>query len=259
MQFRLESLNLTSLSSKKLVVPHVISRSAMFVAGDFRGRHGAPELVLPAAIPAYAPFAMQQVAARQTAGMRLCATDRTVFVHLLSSAYRNESAAVSATIAELLAAVGKRQSGPAEHAILAAINRLAGAAFIVQLDPDAEPIQTELFDSVKIDKKIVNTTLAKGIPALIAPDRFKLADASSERKALSPLALWLLDFYSSHNAEPFPALPDSLRRLSGRDAVRSDKFEVMLADALNEMKVVTGWRWFRLHNGSGKAIVVKKQ
>lgn len=56
----------------------------------------------------------------------------------------------------------------------------------------------------------------------------------------SPLAQWLLSFYSTHS-DPFSMTEETLKKLADRESMRQDKWLAVLSSALNKLQAVTNW------------------
>lgn len=229
-----------------LIAPNVLVRSAVFSARDFNGHATREAIAEPEHLPSNEPYVVVQME-----GERLSQSDAEVFFWLLSRAYKvnppRSPVQVCFQIGDAVKELGRARGGKTVKLFEDSLMRLAEAAFSFGRD-GGPAVNTKLLVSVErltseAGTSDYNVTLADGVAKLLV-GRDWVYLRGHERRALvgDSLAKALYAFYASHET-PYAMRWSTVQGIMGRNGVgvQDSKWRLALVNALERVKLATGW------------------
>ena len=274
------------LLMKAVLAPNALVRGSVFSTLEYAGAAERPVITEPLLLAT-----MKQYRIEQIAGVRLSQSDADVFFWLLSRIYRRGDPSGSPSTffehKEALAELGRKRGGKTDLLLADSLDRLGQAEFTYELhrsddgehpgavdDEDAESAgkrppsivgRTRLLSRVercdRLDSKYdYQVTIAAGVAVFFDRNDWVVLP-NTERKQLSkePLARGLYAFYYSHR-HAYAMLPETLKKLMGRESMQNSKWLHALATALAKVKTATGWpecEVAQVGRYAGKIVVTK--
>lgn len=275
------------LLMEAVVAPNALVRGSIFSTLEYAGAAERPVITEPLLLAT-----MKQYRVEQIAGVRLSQSDADVFFWLLSRIYRRGDPSGSPSTLfeykEALAELGRKRGGKTDLLLADSLDRLGQAEFTYELhrsddgehpgavdDADAESARkrapsivgrTRLLSRVercdRLESKYdYQVTIAAGVAAFFDRNDWVVMP-DTERKQLSkePLARGLYAFYSSHK-HAYAMLPETLKKLMGRESMQNSKWRHALTTALAKVKTATNWPQCEVAQAgmyAGKVVVTKR-
>lgn len=236
-------INLNSLPhglGQNFVAPRAAMQGALFSSLVFRGRTVRPVYTEPELVAAWGDTRVMQ-----TGGEQLDQGDADVYFELVRRAMEQEELCLNIKSDEFLSAINRDRGSESRNWLESSMERLKNACFefaITEL-----PVKAKLL--VSVERNIDSKTAADFVVVLSDSmsqvfEAGKTIIKTKERFALGndSLAKALHSFFSSH-AKQFESKigVDKLMVVTGRQAMRKDRFCAALNESIAVLQKSTGW------------------
>lgn len=251
--------------NNNLVTAHALARSAVFSTRFYRSHAERPLYRERTKLPS-----TSDIEVFQTAGHQLDQGDADVFYELLRRVFADgremcRESHVLFSRTELLRTLERSAGGKTRKLLDESLDRLYHAEFEFSVHGLFSGKSRLILKMHRLDKK---TATGEDYDVLLDVELARLFDGNqwtvlrrSQRRLLDgkPLAKGLHAYFSTLST-PYPMLPETLLRLTGRQGMQLSKGLDALLPALADVKLVTGWAKCELETQgvhAGKVVVEK--
>jgi hypothetical protein len=250
------------LSDNRCVVPRIMIRCPLFAPVEYRGANAKNRPVYnePTLLGTW------EYRLYQTAGEQLTQASEDVLIELIKMSLHlnlqpSERIILNFQADEMLKATGHKLGTKNRHLLAAELNRLKRASF--RLEKDEWVWETGFIADVLVDNRRHNSKSAGSYRVEMNPNMtavfgtgvsyLKLDIRKSLRSLNDRLAMWLYDFYESHE-KPFVIKEERLKQMTGRTLLldssgkqlkpeqQNSKWLADLNASLSNLENATGWK-----------------
>lgn len=266
------------LSVNRYVLPHIICRTSLFAPTEYRGANAArrPTFTEPTLIGEWGKSRVFQIA-----GERLTQFSKDVYIELVRMSLElelqpNERIVLNLSANHMLNAVGRKLGTQNRKQLARELNRLKHASFRFEIDGIAWEtgfILDIVENNRRCDAKTQGHFLIEMNPRM---DRVfqsgwtlpRIDYANQFRKRNDTLAMWLYDFYESHDG-PFAMYEHRLMAQAGRSQILNSRLIPLLPGqsrckwlaelkvSLSILQMVTGWSTQLVKGKNGLKVVIE--